>query len=114
MSEESTSTAASVTRNFLVDADDLIDELLSVLKAHGWTDLKMQYQLGKLQATKTLQKSNQNFEMQVDWNEFDEEVQMRIAIYGGDESLPERQQECSDLINAMFPNDIFRKVNEDN
>ncbi|HEY9731006.1 MAG TPA: hypothetical protein V6C89_03790 [Drouetiella sp.] len=109
---ESTNTAASVTRNFLVDADDLVDELLSVIKAHDYTNLKLQYQLGKLQATKA--KAAENYELAVDWNEFEEEVQMRIAVYGADETLPARQQECVDLINAMFPNDIFRKVNEDN
>jgi hypothetical protein len=110
---ESTNTAASVTRNFLVDTDDLVDELLSVIKAHHYKDLKMQYQLGKLQATRSTA-TDEHFELTVDWNEFEEEVQMRIAVYGTDDTLPARQQECLDLINAMFPNDIFRKVNEDN
>ncbi len=110
---ESTNTAASVTRNFLVDPDDLVDELLSVIKAHEWKDLKMQYQLGKLQASKTTA-SGENFDLAVDWNEFEEEVQMRIAVSGSEQTMPARQQECLGLINAMFPNDIFRKVNEDN
>lgn len=111
---ETTNTVASVTRNFLVDTDDLIDELLSVIKAQDWRDLKMQYQIGKLQATKTAQERGHTFELMVEWNEFDEEVQLRIAVAGSDESLPQRQQECSELMTAMFPNDIFRKVNEDN
>lgn len=110
---ETTNTVASTTRNFLVDPDDLVDELLSVIKTHDWKDLKMQYQLGKLQATKTTA-TNENYDLIVDWNEFEEEVQMRIAVAGSEDSLPARQQECLDLINAMFPNDIFRKVNEDN
>lgn len=111
---ESTNTVAAVTRNFLVDTDDLVDELLSAIKAHDWRNLKMQYQLGKLQASKTVQEENRELELQVEWNEFDEEVQLRIAVAGAEESLPLRQQECVDLMNAMFPNDIFRKVNEDN
>ncbi len=112
---EITNTVASVTRNFLVETDDLIDELLSAIKAHDWKDLKMQYQVGKLQATKTVEHDpSQSYDLVVEWNEFDEEVQLRIAVAGTEQSLPLRQQECSDLMNAMFPNDIFRKVNEDN
>ncbi len=111
---ETISTVAAVTRNFLVDTDDLIDELLSAIKAHDWKNLKMQYQVGKLQASKEAQKQGQTYDLVVEWNEFDEEVQLRITVAGTDDSLPWRQQECSDLINAMFPNDIFRKVNEDN
>jgi len=111
---ETTNTIATVTRNFLVDTDDLVDELLSAIKAHDWRHLKMQYQLGKLQASKVTQEENQDLQLHVEWNEFDEEVQLRIAVAGTDESLSLRQQECIDLMNAMFPNDIFRKVNEDN
>ena len=111
---ETINTVASVTRNFLVDTDDLIDELLSAIKSQDWRDLKMQYQVGKLQASKTAQEEGHTYELFVEWNEFDEEVQLRIAVAGTDESLSLRQQECSDLMNAMFPNDIFRKVNEDN
>lgn len=111
---ETTNTVASLTRNFLIDTDDLIDELLSVIKSQDWRDLKMQYQLGKLQAIKTASEQAINYALLVEWNEFDEEVQLRIAVAGPDDSLRQRQQECSDLMSAMFPNDIFRKVNEDN
>ncbi|CAN5202763.1 hypothetical protein BH10CYA1_BH10CYA1_49250 [soil metagenome] len=112
---ETINTVAAVTRNFLVDTDDLIDELLSAIKAHDWRSLKMQYQVGKLHATKEAQENGQqDYDLLVEWNEFDEEVQLRIAVAGTDDTLTSRQQECSDLMNAMFPNDIFRKVNEDN
>lgn len=113
MSNTTNSTAA-LTRNFLVDTDDLVDELLSGLKACDWKDLKMQYQVGHLQANKVDESDGEIYELQADWSELDEEVQLRIAVSGTDTSLPARQQECMDVMNSLFPNDIFRKVNEEN
>lgn len=104
--------AAQVTRNFLVDADDLVDELLGAIKAQDWKNLKMQYQVGTLHADK--QHEDDGFTLQAEWTEFEEEVQLKITVGGSEDTLPARQQECLDLINALFPNDIFRKVNEDN
>ncbi|HEY9677787.1 MAG TPA: hypothetical protein V6C76_07245 [Drouetiella sp.] len=111
---ESTNTVAALTRNFLVDTDDLVDELLSAIKTCAWKDLKMQYQLGKLQASKVAAESEEKYDLLAEWAELEEEVQLRVAIAGAEENFPARQQECMDLMNAMFPDDIFRRVNEDN
>jgi hypothetical protein len=113
---ESTNLVAAVTRNFLVDTDDLVDELLSAINSCDWKNLKMQYQLSRLEASKPAPEPENTgkFDLHAEWNELDEEVQLRIAITGTEASLPSRQQECLEVMNALFPNDIFRKVNEDN
>jgi hypothetical protein len=111
---EPTNLVASVTRNFLVDTDDLVDELLSAVNSCDWKNLKMQYQLSRLEASKPASETIGKLDLHAEWNELDEEVQLRIAITGTELSLPSRQQECLEVMNALFPNDIFRKVNEDN
>ncbi len=111
---ENTNSVAAVTRNFLVDTDDLVDELLSAINRCHWKNLKMQYQLSKLQASKPADGEMKAYDLHAEWNELDEEVQLRIAVAGTEESLASRQQECLEVMNALFPNDIFRKVNEVN
>lgn len=105
-------TAVAITRNFLVDADELVDELLSAIKQFDWTHLKMEYQLSKLHATK--KEDDQVHELGAEWKEFDEEVQLRISVNGSPETLPQRQQMANEIMTALFPNDIFRRVNEEN
>lgn len=107
-----TNTAVAITRNFLVDADELVDELLSAIKQFNWTDLKMEYQLGRLHTAR--KDTEHGYELNAEWKEFDEEVQLRISVNGSPETLEQRQQMCNEIMNALFPNDIFRRVNEDN
>jgi hypothetical protein len=111
---ENTNSVAAVTRNFLVDTDDLVDELLSTINRCDWKNLKMQYQLSKLQASKPATGEEKTYDLLAEWNELDEEVQLRIAVAGTEESLTSRQQACLEVMDALFPNDIFRKVNEHN
>ena len=38
-----TAETASITRNFLVEDDDLVDELLAAINQQGWGGLKMEF-----------------------------------------------------------------------
>lgn len=103
--------SATLTRNFLVEDDDLVDELLSAMKDRGWSNLKMEYQLGKLAASK--QSGRETIWLTVEWKEFDEEMQLRMAVIGelADADL---QKECLGLMDSLFAQEVYRRVNENN
>src|ERR1700722_11786989 len=81
-----TAETASITRNFLVEDDDLVDELLSAINRQGWGALKMEYQFSKLCAMKKSSLNNGSgshlLTLAAEWTEFDEEMQLRISIAG--------------------------------
>jgi hypothetical protein len=108
---------ASITRNFLVEDDDLVDELLAAINQQGWSGLKMEYQFAKLSALRRSAPNNgsgsQMLTLAAEWTELDEEMQLRISI-SGETSQEILQRQCLAVMEALFAVEIYRRVNENN
>jgi len=108
---------ASITRNFLVEDDDLVDELLAAINQKGWSGLTMEYQFAKLSAIKKSPlpngSGNHPLILAAEWNEMFEEMQLRICI-SGQASQELLQQQCLEVMEALFAKELYRRVNETN
>lgn len=113
-------THSSLTRNFLIEADDLVDEILSALKKFQWTNLKMNYELSTLCATRTVEgierlaASAVTYVLTAKWTEQEEEVELTIAVenHDGRSTAASCQQYCREMMDSLFAESAFRRVND--
>ena len=110
---------SSITRNFLIEADDLVDEILSALKKYRWSDVKMKYELGTLSASVVEKKgehktADSTYVLSCKWEEQEEEVELTLSVETqSTESAPEQcQKYCQELMDSLFADSAFRRVSE--
>jgi hypothetical protein len=99
----------SMKREFYMDIDDIVDELITALKANGWTLSKMNYELGKLAATRKEKKEHKGesvdltFDLTAVWRDFEEVIELEILVQEADQPWTEKDciTKCSNVIGAI-------------
>lgn len=97
---------SSMKREFFMDADDLVDEILSALKTNGWTLSKMQYEMSRLIATCKEQrefegkKADLNFTLTASWNDLGDALELEVHVTEPDHDWTEK--DCMTKVSAVL------------
>ncbi len=92
-----------------MDVDDLVDELVTALKACGWSLLKMQYEISQLTAKFKEKLEHQgakldtNFILTAKWNDLGEALELEILVQESDHDWTEKDciSKCSAMLAAI-------------
>ncbi|HEY9685105.1 MAG TPA: hypothetical protein V6C86_26250 [Oculatellaceae cyanobacterium] len=108
----------SMKREFYMDIDDIVDELLTALKAGGWTLSKMNYELCKLTATSKERKEHkgESFELTFGliaiWRDMEDLIELEIVVEEAEQSWTEKEciTKCSAVIGAIKEEKTYQSL----
>jgi hypothetical protein len=93
-------------REFYVDVDDLVDDLLTSVRQNGWTLSKMQYEICQLTATckesreSDGQRVTVTFSLTAHWQDFGDSIELDVLVEEGNFEFTE--QECKTKCSAVL------------
>jgi hypothetical protein len=96
----------SMKREFYVEIDDLVDELLTSVRQNGWTLSKMQYEICQLTATCTEKreadgkKVDVTFSLTAHWQEYDDSIELDVLVE--EKNFDFTDQECKTKCSAVL------------
>jgi hypothetical protein len=103
---------ALIKREYYVDVDDLVDQLLDSVRQNGWTLSKMQYESSKLEATRRARKPSPNgdkkneqlvFHLVAEWKDLGDAVELLVTV---DSATPvaevsDCREECAKVCDKL-------------
>ena len=117
MQEERNNSHASITRTFVAPEDDVIDELLSLIKRDKWENLELHYERGSLTAERTDMVTRDydgetedvplTFALCATWFSADDEVELMIEI---DEPECDWTESACHDVAAKFIQELSSKI----
>jgi hypothetical protein len=113
MQDQQENSHATVTTAFRGAEDDVVDELLSILKREKWENLEMHYELGTLTAERTDLHVHDfdgeevelplTFALSASWFSSEDEVELMVEVNEGEQewTYDECQKLCAGIISAI-------------
>jgi hypothetical protein len=96
----------SMKREFFIEIDDLVDELLSSVRQNGWTISKMQYEICQLTATciekreTDGKKVDVTFSLTAHWQDYGDSIELDALVEEGNFDFTD--QECKVKCSAVL------------
>jgi hypothetical protein len=103
---------ASIKREYGVDVDDLVDQLLASVRQNGWTLSKMQYESSKLEATRKIKKPSPvnapkseeiAFRLIAEWKDLGDGVELTVSVDSNAAfaEVGDCREQCTNVLNGI-------------
>ena len=108
----------SMKREFYVDVDDLVDDLLRAVRENGWTLEKMQYEICQLIAHCKEKrefdgkKVDVSFKLTAHWQDFEDSIELDVLVEENEFEFSEQEckTKCSAVLAAMKQEKTYQSL----
>ena len=110
-------------KEFHMEIDDLVDNLLGAVNGNGWTLGKMQYELGTLSAGKIEKKQDADnksvtvkFVLTATWQDFTDALELEVLVKDEDNDWTDGYcaEKCATIIDAIEDKKSYENLYSEN